>query len=88
MIIPNHKELDIGTIKAIYNQALKYITEEELYKSFINKLNLCLKKKDYYKILEVSKGASKDEIKKAFYKLAAKYHPDKKEEMKLNLKNK
>lgn len=33
--------------------------------------------KDYYKILGVDKTASQDEIKKAFRKLALKYHPDK-----------
>lgn len=32
--------------------------------------------KDYYKILDISINATKDEVKKAFRSLAKKYHPD------------
>jgi len=35
-----------------------------------------MKYKDYYKILGVGRGAGEDEIKKAYRKLARKYHPD------------
>lgn len=35
-----------------------------------------MSKRDYYEVLGVSKGATKDEIRKAYRKLSKKYHPD------------
>ncbi|MFZ6084369.1 DnaJ domain-containing protein, partial [Glaesserella parasuis] len=34
-------------------------------------------KKDYYEVLGLQKGASEQEIKRAYKRLAAKHHPDK-----------
>ena len=37
LTIPNHAEMDKGTLRAIFNQASKYISESELMSHFYNK---------------------------------------------------
>lgn len=37
LLIPNHREMDTGTLKAIFNQASRYIPETELRQYFYTK---------------------------------------------------
>ena len=70
-----------------YNEAVKNFSEATEYDStgfgVVGKLKDAQdkakksKRKDYYKILGVEKGASDADIRKAYKKAALKWHPDK-----------
>lgn len=38
LTIPDHKELDKGTLKAIYNRSLRYVSEEKLKEHFYSNI--------------------------------------------------
>ena len=58
---------------SMFNEALSMIADSISYKKRLKFGGL---KKDYYKILGISRNAVPDEIKKVYRKMALKYHPD------------
>jgi len=71
---------DLDAALKDYQEAQEINKEMQRAKEGINKVNKLIKqsqKRDYYKILGVSRSASKSDILRKFRKLASKWHPDK-----------
>ena len=67
------KSFQLKEDPSMFNEALSMIADSISYKKRLKFGGL---KKDYYKILGISRNAVPDEIKKVYRKMALKYHPD------------
>lgn len=71
-----HRPTVIGTSRTIGSNSLN---DRRINRAQTRTTSRCFSsasKRDFYDVLGVAKGADKGEIKKAYFKLAKKYHPD------------
>jgi len=81
-----HIHRDLGNFEEARYDYERVKAKEPGNKEVYNLIEQCkvdekkAKKKDYYKLLEIERSATPQDIKKAYRKLAPKYHPDKNNE--------
>jgi len=69
-----------GQVRMIDQISISFIPQLFIYSTLdvrnFHTTESCLRRKDYYDVLGIPRNSTAKEVKKAYYQLAKKYHPD------------